>query len=1473
MISMVTPKGAFLRVPGSLIYATICMIGLLVAVQGCGQAEEVTPAGAEDSGPTTQGGGENLVFDLAGDDGSSADLGEGPALAPLEVAAFDFRNVSEAAEPNDDQKAASSMHRAGDQWVSRGRLVEREKDWFTFTVEGRPQLWLVEGVGENIQRIDYYNAVGRSKEGVKDRESFRWSIANLFLLPGQHWLRVEASAGDHEYTLRVVPLGVPDLRTEREPNDDVSRAHLLRFGISRSGLIFDEGDHDYYTFSVNNTDHIELSLIPPSDLTMRFTLWELSRNSRADQVFRAKSPEPGAEFRYRGLLPPGDYTAEVRAETGRSSAPYEIRLARLDPFNLPGDLEPNDQKTQAAALPLSLKVVGTVGDFDDDDWYRLPPLARDTPAKFTVIDRPEGSFSPTSFLQLYHSEEDRPAKIAEWSEEDGAYHATLPAGSPMFVRLRGRGAYRLDVEFEGGPATKPRADPLPVRASFSSSSHVFAAYWHQGQRAELQLELTNDGDENLTISLHAVSSHHQWSAHPAAEVVSLEAGRSAVVPVSVRVLPDAWANQPVQITVRALGESGAHRTASAHVVSRCGAPPVNPHVAWPVPAELLGGFNGAWLGFGGRPAVADQHEADKQAELYDGFTPNDGGWYSSRVPASVTVALAGPEPVRVGGLLLNPRTENRPGEQVRNFELSLSTDGEQFTPAISGELSRFQTEQAFVLESPVEARFARLRLLSRQAGGEGQVTLGEAKVVITPGENPFGRLNLADPAVGGHVVWSNPLIDRSSTRAILSGEVENPRLRMDGVNPNRWVIGFHNQRAAQIEELQWMQSASSSNNPRLSEVQVAVSTESPIGPWTPLGTWNLDASPGSTSIWELEEIVWARYVRFSTSEPGDAKTWQLPETLRIFERPADERYRSILGEWGHYSRSAIFEALGEARTEHDLRAEADDNDSRRTAQALAPETRYQGRVLVGEDVDWYRIEIPAKHNRLRLTVEGDPSLQVTAHVEDGNGDALTFDDSSERTPKSLTMDIPVEKEREYYVRIEEPPRSIALCWDNSASTTPFKPTLYQALPQFVAGVQADREYVNLLPFRDSDAGFLVEEWTDQPYMLQRALNNYDRKDGSSRAEQALLTATKGLSERTGSKAIVFLTDADTNSYGETRELWTALEEVWPRIFALELHRGRVSEHQDLMQSWASVNEGHYDFFRSNADLRVAFDRASCHLRRPAPYIIAAITSFEEPPGPGTIEVVTEDEAPALNAVELILDASGSMLQRIEGRQRIDIARTVLVDLVEATIPSGTPLALRIFGHRTPDACQTDLEVPLAPLDRARVAPIIRRTEAKNLAKTPIGASLELVGEDLKGVEGQMIVILVTDGEETCGGDPQAAIQGLKDQGIEIRVNIVGFAIEDAALKETFRSWADLGGGLYFDATGGEQLSTAVRQALQPKFQVIDAGGEVIASGVTNGEPLSVPAGAYSVKVLTSPTKVFENVHVRGEDAVRLSVGG
>lgn len=254
--------------------------------------------------------------------------------------------------------------------------------------------------------------------------------------------------------------------------------------------------------------------------------------------------------------------------------------------------------------------------------------------------------------------------------------------------------------------------------------------------------------------------------------------------------------------------------------------------------------------------------------------------------------------------------------------------------------------------------------------------------------------------------------------------------------------------------------------------------------------------------------------------------------------------------------------------------------------------------------------------------------------------------------------------------------------------------------------------------------------------------------------------------------------------------------------------------------------------------------------------------------PGLVWVSALSALPPDSAVEIILDASGSMLQRIGGQRRIDIAKQTLTRLTSTTIPAGTPFALRVFGREV-DSCQTDLEIPLGALNASAVSAKIAKLEAKNNAKTPIGASLQSVARDLSAVKGERLVILLTDGEETCGGDPAAAIAELKQAGISTRINIVGFAIDDATLATTFKQWAETGGGTYFDAKDAAGLDRALSQAMQSGFEILNAQGQVVADGLAGGEPVRVMPGTYNVRI-KGRTASARPITVRSKETTSVS---
>lgn len=115
------------------------------------------------------------------------------------------------------------------------------------------------------------------------------------------------------------------------------------------------------------------------------------------------------------------------------------------------------------------------------------------------------------------------------------------------------------------------------------------------------------------------------------------------------------------------------------------------------------------------------------------------------------------------------------------------------------------------------------------------------------------------------------------------------------------------------------------------------------------------------------------------------------------------------------------------------------------------------------------------------------------------------------------------------------------------------------------------------------------------------------------------------------------------------------------------------------------------------------------------------------------------------ALLLIMDSSGSMNETDDaGTPLIQSAKQALNEVV-SSLPEGTPVGLRVYGHRVPNSnraegCRdTELIVPVGPLDEAQMRSAIDGYDAKGW--TPIGLSLQEGAEDLPP-EGPRTIVLV-----------------------------------------------------------------------------------------------------------------------------------
>jgi Ca-activated chloride channel family protein len=169
---------------------------------------------------------------------------------------------------------------------------------------------------------------------------------------------------------------------------------------------------------------------------------------------------------------------------------------------------------------------------------------------------------------------------------------------------------------------------------------------------------------------------------------------------------------------------------------------------------------------------------------------------------------------------------------------------------------------------------------------------------------------------------------------------------------------------------------------------------------------------------------------------------------------------------------------------------------------------------------------------------------------------------------------------------------------------------------------------------------------------------------------------------------------------------------------------------------------------------------------------------------------------------IVLDGSGSMWGRVDGRTKIEIAREALGGLTRA-LPAGTRLGLMAYGHRRAGDC-ADIEtlIPAGPLDPAAFAAAAGRVTPRG--RTPISASLQRAAET-----GARRIVLLSDGIETCVPDACADIRALRARGVDVTVHVIGFDIGGAAQQAALACIAEATGGRFLPARNAADLARAL----------------------------------------------------------------
>ena len=219
---------------------------------------------------------------------------------------------------------------------------------------------------------------------------------------------------------------------------------------------------------------------------------------------------------------------------------------------------------------------------------------------------------------------------------------------------------------------------------------------------------------------------------------------------------------------------------------------------------------------------------------------------------------------------------------------------------------------------------------------------------------------------------------------------------------------------------------------------------------------------------------------------------------------------------------------------------------------------------------------------------------------------------------------------------------------------------------------------------------------------------------------------------------------------------------------------------------------------------------------------------ELPEGEDEIELAKRQQT----NVVILMDASGSMKAEIGGESRMSLAKQAIEDFT-GQLPEDVNVSLFAYGHKGAGteadkqlSCSSIEELyPLGAHNADSFQKAMDSFEASGW--TPLAGAMEKAHEYLSSYDKEQfrnIVYIVSDGVETCDGDPVAAAKKLHDSEIEAKVNIIGFDVDDEGQNQ-LKTVAEAGGGEYATVRNPSEFEGVLIKKWKPSMmQVMNQQG-------------------------------------------------
>lgn len=184
---------------------------------------------------------------------------------------------------------------------------------------------------------------------------------------------------------------------------------------------------------------------------------------------------------------------------------------------------------------------------------------------------------------------------------------------------------------------------------------------------------------------------------------------------------------------------------------------------------------------------------------------------------------------------------------------------------------------------------------------------------------------------------------------------------------------------------------------------------------------------------------------------------------------------------------------------------------------------------------------------------------------------------------------------------------------------------------------------------------------------------------------------------------------------------------------------------------------------------------------------------------------------------IVFDASKSMDasdDSVAGLRRIDSVRGALAKVLPK-VTRQRRLGLVTYGPGSRAACD-NVSLSLRPQPEAAKRILTRVNALQPAGRTPLTFAVELAANVLDYRHRAGTIVVVTDGEDTCGGAPCELAKRLQAEGPGLVVHVIGYRLKSSlGSSGAFQSrcLADDTGGLYISTDTVDELEAALEKTL------------------------------------------------------------